>query len=229
MPNRFARRIRAGEIDTVEALKSEFKALAKTTHPDLAGPGASGGEFSALRAEYEEALRGFLGLRYGGPASDLGEAPGHDRRALYAELARLLARGFPKRPRHEKERARYERERYLFRARLRAWEPACPALFDAFEAAMLDLRASGGGEAFDETLALLASILEYHASGVEAARAVAELGFARFRAPAPGPARGGKLPAGARERDALCGFIGMLIGDMGLGPALAGRARGEGR
>ena len=225
MPNRFSRRIRSGEIDGVEALKSEFKALAKLAHPDLAAPGASGGEFAALRAEYEDALRDFVSLRYGGPAADSGSALAFDRRALYAELARLLARGFPKRPRHEKERARYERERHLARARLRAWDESYPALLDGFEEAMLDLKAAGADEAFDEALALLASILEYHAGGVEAARAVILLDYARFRAAGRrGGAAAGEAPRGADpaplSEDALRAFIGLLAADLELGPAL---------
>lgn len=224
MPNRFARRIRSGEIDRVEELKSEFKALAKATHPDLAGPGAAGGAFAALRGEYEDALRDFVSLRYGGPAADSGAALAFDRRALYADLARLLARGFPKSPRHDKERSRYERERFLVRSRLRAWNAAYPALLEAFEAAMLDLRASGSIERFDEALALLASVLEYHASGVAASRAVIAWDFARLRA--WGEASGAAPGAGERRPtsaggDELCDFLGILVEDLASGPAFA--------
>jgi len=232
MPNRFARRIRSGEIGGVDQLKSEFKALAKATHPDLAGPGSGGGEFAALRSEYEDALRDFVRLRYGGPAAGAGAVLGHDRRALYADLSRLVARGFPKVPRHEKEKQRYEGSRYLVRARLRAWDESYPGFLDGFEAAMLDLVAVGERASFDEALALLASILEYHAAGVPQARAAIELDFARFRfdraSPEPGDARGETRPSGtAADGDALCDFLGLLVGDMALGPASAHSSRKE--
>ncbi len=230
MSNRFARRIRSGEIDTVELLKSEFKALAKLEHPDLGAPGASGSGFSALRGEYENALREFINLRYGGPAADFGAIMVNDRRALYADLARLLARGFPKAPRHEKERARYARARQLARARLRAWDEGLPGLFDEFEAAMLDLKARRQAEVFCEALALLASILEFHETGVEQVKTVVRIELARFGsaggdagetvAARSGDGAGSPSPLTRAERRSLCAFIEVLVEDMDAGPAL---------
>ena len=37
MANRFVRRIKSGDIESVSELKSEFKEVAKLTHPDLRG------------------------------------------------------------------------------------------------------------------------------------------------------------------------------------------------
>ena len=186
------------------------------------GPGAAGGAFAALRSEYEDALRDFVTLRYGGPAADSGSALAFDRRGLYADLARLLGRGFPKEPRHEKERMRYERARYLVRSRLRAWAEGYPELLDEFESTMLDLKAAGDRESFDEALALLAALLEYHERGVDEERAVIGLEFARFRAPREEASRCDTRPAAfAHDRDALCGFLFVLVEDMALGPAFS--------
>jgi hypothetical protein len=219
--NRFVRRIRSGEIDCVEDLKAEFKALAKLTHPDLRGPGAAGDDFAAVRGEYEAALRDFVSHRYGGPASEAGPPPAFDRRALYVDLARLFKRGFPKAPRHEKERIRYEYCRYLARSRFRAWDESYPALLDAFEEEMLMLR-DRDPRVYDEALDVVAGVLEYHATGIAYARAAVRLDLAHFRAPADWQRRGlAKGPGVApSERDALTGFLSLLVGDMGTGPAL---------
>jgi len=243
--NRFSGRVRRGEIASVAELKAEFKALAKLLHPDLAGPGTSDGEdFAALRADYEAALRDFDRLRFDLPRSrKSGSGSGnpfvpsrtvHDRRELYAALAALRSRGFPKRPRHEKEKARYGYCRALALARLEAWRPDCPEPFLAFEARLLD---APPPDEFAQrmnaaALRLLDAILDYHASGVEGARQgilfeFAGLSSMRREGGAP---RGGTAPLGRDGgADAILGFLSALVGDLPAGPALLGRTdRGAG-
>ena len=129
MGNRFVGPIKRGEIASIEELKSRFKAMAKETHPDLGGAGASAGDFSALRSEYEAALTDFHRHRFGlssskaGRGQARGQTPdfagglgGNPSRAsmvfsrpeLYGRLREVRRGGFPKLPRHEKERLRYE-------------------------------------------------------------------------------------------------------------------------
>jgi len=238
-PNRFAGRVRRGEIGNVAELKAEFKALAKLLHPDLAAPGTSDGEdFAALRADYEAALRDFDRLRFDLPRSRKAASGSgnpfvpsravHDRRELYASLAALRGRGFPKKPRHEKEMARYGYCRALALARLEAWRPDCPEHLLAFEARIL--RAPGTDDFAQrmngEALRLLDAILDYHASGIGEARQGLVFEFARLSAmrregEAP---RGGTAPLGPDEgAAAVLGFLSVLVGDLAVGPALLGR------
>lgn len=181
MANRFARRIREGEIPSPEALASEFRALAKATHPDLAGPGADPAEFVRVRSEYEAALRDFERHRFGARAAtrseglprDAGicdEEPAGDLvEEAWASLALLLKRGFPKTPRHDKERLRYEYARWRFERRLNAFGAGAASRFAAFEPALLVLRATEPERALF-VLGLLSEILEYRRSRVEALR-----------------------------------------------------------
>lgn len=237
--NRFTGRIRSGEIASVAALKAEFKALAKLLHPDLAAPGTTDGEdFAALRADYEAALRDFDRLRFDLPRSRRAAGGSgnpyvpsrtvHDRRALYEALAALRGRGFPKRPRHEKEKARYGYGRALALARLEAWRPDCPELFLAFESRLL------GTPSADEfaqrmnvaALRLLDGILDYHGNGVGEARQGLAFEFsqlASMRRDGEAP-RGGTVPLGPDEgAAAILGFLSVLVADLGAGPALSGR------
>lgn len=236
---RFAARIRRGEIGSVAELKAEFKALAKLLHPDLAAPGTTDGEaFAALRAEYEAALRDFDRLRFDLPRSRKATGGSgnpyvpsravHDRRELYASLAALRGRGFPKRPRHEKEKARYGYSRALVLARLEAWRPDCPGLFLAFEERLLEAPAS---DAFAQgmnasALGLLDAVLDYHAFGVEESRQGLFFEFARLSAMrrAGEAPRGGTAPLGPEGgAAALLGFLSVLVSDLSAGPALLGR------
>ena len=182
-----------------------------------------------MRSEYEDALRDFVRYRYGGPASLDGRPPAFDRRSLYADLARLFRRGFPKAPRHEKERKRYEYRRYLARSRLRAWDESHAALLDTFEEEMLALRGESdpaAGEAYEGALAIVEGALEYHATGIDHVRAAVRLDFARFRSAGGAPggeglaARSGAAPA---ERDGISAFLSFLVEDMDAGPALGPR------
>lgn len=254
MPNRFTGRIRRGEIASVADLKAEFKALAKLHHPDTAGPGGRGEDFAALRAEYEAALRDFdlhrFGLgpgvasrrrRPGRPEGSGGEGgdsadggggnpfvssvPVWDRKAFYEALLALRRRGFPKLPRHEKERMRYEYRRFLVLALLAAWDGGYPGLFRAFETKSLVQDGEGRVAA---ALAILDGLLEYHETGTELMRASLALEFTRFRTDRPGGdgERGGRLPAGTGEDGELTAFLAILVEDAARGAAL-GRGQGH--
>jgi hypothetical protein len=155
MRNRFIMRIKSGEIGSVSALKTEFKILAKSHHPDLRG---SGEAFVGLHEEYEIALRNFELHRFGFRPPD--GAAALDPRRLYATLSDLLKRGFPKMSRHEKEKQRYEYLRYLARAQANALRPSGGDSFEAFERELLGLRTESP-PLFRQAMRLLADIIEY--------------------------------------------------------------------
>jgi len=175
MPNRFARRIREGEIESPEALASEFRALAKSTHPDLAGPGADPHEFVRVRAEYEAALRDFERHRFGSRNSARDGARGSrptgnaDASRAWTALALLLKRGFPKTPRHEKERLRYEYALWRFERELPALGEDAARRFAAFARSAAELKASAPDEA-RRVVALLEELLEYGRTRIEPLR-----------------------------------------------------------
>jgi hypothetical protein len=188
--NRFVQAIRSGGLDTVEELKTAFRELAKSTHPDLSGPD-SAELFLSIRSEYEAALAGFERHRFG--ASRLsrdssGQAsPAVAARELWACLALLLKRGFPKEPRHEKEILRYEYARWRLRGALRSLgreDPGAegaPALFDSFEAELLGIRkafpdSAGAALAFLRALVAHAE-REHPAMRVALARELEDLGM----------------------------------------------------
>ncbi|MBN1243280.1 MAG: hypothetical protein JXA15_11315 [Spirochaetales bacterium] len=175
MPNRFARRIRDGEIDSPEALASEFRALAKATHPDLAGPGADPQEFVRVRAEYETALRDFERHRFGSrkagaeAESERGGSFAAESFRAWTALGLLLKRGFPKEPRHEKERLRYEYALWRLARELPALGEDAARRFGPFAAAMSVLKGSSPAET-RRVVALLRELLEYRRTGIEALR-----------------------------------------------------------
>lgn len=236
MANRFAGPISRGEISSIEELKTLFKTFAKASHPDLAGPGSSGEDFAALRAEYEAALRDFVYFRFGlsagrGEGTRGAEAAARasrpargivfDRGLFYEALRALRGRGFPKCPRHDQERRRYEYRRFVFLALLSAWSEGYAPLFESFEASLLDAesaRESGGG---GEALQALDEILRYHAEGGEHLKRSIELDFGRLssgRLPSiEGDGRSG--PPEAVEAEGFLPFLALLVGDMGGGPA----------
>jgi len=220
VPNRFVRKIKSGEIESIEELKSEFKEQAKLTHPDLRGPGERAGaeaEFVAVRDEYEAALRGFERHRFG--ARDLsgdrrdGEPSGAGASCAgpagplpgdaWACLALLLKRGFPKSPKHEKEKLRYE---YAVWRLGQALGPALRGLFAAFESELLDQKALRP-EVLDLEMTLILDLLEYR-----------ELGLAPMRTRIV-------LSLGALEADPRAGpgfrrFARLLSSELGIGGEL---------
>lgn len=266
MPNRFISAVEAGEISSEAELKSAFRALALATHPDLGGEGGRGESFVKVRAEYEAALRyladsgghagrgarrgaGFAG-RGGGPGeAEEGRAAAEGRRGtsrgrsfdkalFYADLAALLKAGFPKTPRHDKERRKYARLRLLLRSSLaaRGESPSPLGLFDDFERALSRLKDSpegggaagaGAGTSAAAVLGLLSDLVEYEETGIVALRSVIEIELAGLRA---GAARAAAAPLGAGgewardEEDEpsarLFGFLSFLVADMEGGPAL---------
>jgi curved DNA-binding protein CbpA len=202
--NRFIRRIRSGEIGSIGELKTAFKRLAKETHPDLGGVDAMD-EFIRVRSEYEKALSGFE------PAG-----ASFDRAEFYARLAALFKRGFPKIPRHDKERLRYEYSLYLVLVQARAWGPGRGAILKDFEEALARAKAVGG-RAFDEVLDLILGILEYHEGGSPHARDGLRLQYGIFA-------------SGREPERALRDFLDLVVGDMDSGPALrAGPGAGRGK
>jgi hypothetical protein len=214
MNNRFARLIKSGEIATVSDLKSEFKALAKLTHPDLLGPGAAGDDFVHLRAEYEAALRDFVKHRFGSGGPRAGDV--FDRRDFYAALLALFKRGFPKEPRHEKERQRYDYCKYLVRAQLAAWDSGYPDLLDEFEYDLI-ARKRSSPRGYEAALAIALGIFEYHAAGTAIIRTSVGLEFSLL---ASGVDVGGAAGLAAGYSDGTLGFLGLLVKDMERGPAL---------
>ena len=208
MANRFVRRIRSGDIGSIRELKSEFKELAKRTHPDLRGPGSLDGaeaEFVAARSEFEAALRDFEKHRFGarGVRSDADgavDADGKVSEEAWSCLALLLKRGFPKTPRHEKELLRYEYARWRLE---QALESAGAVLLGLFESDLLDLKAAGGA-ALGSILALLRDLIDYHYRAMSPMRTNVVLSLGRLRAD-PGVGEGAR------------GFLDFLARDLGIG------------
>jgi hypothetical protein len=211
--NRFVRRIKSGDIESVKELKSEFKELAKLTHPDVRGSGAES-EFVAARAEYEDALRDFERHRFGarrerdrpsaarpGSVAATAEVPLSDAAWLCLEL--LLKRGFPKVPRHEKEGLRYEYARWRLEQALGA---RIGELFSAFESEILDMKAFGS-DALVPTLRLLRDLIDYRYAGLPAMRTHVVLSF-------------GRLKADPRIGLAVRGFTALLAGELDIGGEL---------
>lgn len=259
MANRFVGPIKRGEIGSIEELKSRFKALAKETHPDLGGDGASALDFAALRSEYEAALGDFHRHRFGlsaslagrshsrgqtSPQADgLGGNPSYyaaafSRPELYRRLREVRRGGFPKLPRHEKERLRYEYRRYLALALLDARGGEWRASLEAFEAAQLRGEAAGQAEnqgtelGFSDRdlargLGLLDSILAWHTSGLEPEKATIILEFGKLVLDLDGG--GGAVMGGQAARrlgeglggHPLLGFLACLVEDLSEGASLA--------
>jgi hypothetical protein len=196
----FVRRVKSGEIASVSQLKSEFKALAKLSHPDLSGAG--GEDFMRLRAEYEAALRGFELYRFGPPRGKAGKAGREDGAAPSLEgafdaLARLMKRGFPKTPRHDKEKERYEQIRRRLLSELDATEPSWGPAFASFEEELIALKGSGS-PAFDAALLLLSGILDYRKTRLPALLSANEIALDAL----------GRM---GRQGEALAGFPALLM------------------
>ncbi len=213
MANRFTRRIRDGTIRTPGELKSEFKSLAKAFHPDLAGPGA-GEEFIRVRSEYEAALKDFELHRFrtrprrseGQPAASEAGTDTDARPRVFAALGILRKRGFPKIPRHDKERFRYEYARYRFSTALEECGVDAGEDLAAVERALVDLR-SREPAAFEAVLSYLDGLTEYSARGLPAMRTSLALEYRSLGAD-PG------IPETVKR------FLGVLAEILGLGQAL---------
>ncbi len=213
MSNRFARRIRDGAIRTPGELKSEFKALAKETHPDLSGQGATD-DFVRVRAEYESALRDFERHRFGERGRGVrGEDPrrgaaeaGPPELSAFAAIAVLRKRGFPKVPRHEKERLRYEYARYRCQIALERLGEGRGGELESFEQTLLEVRRIDP-EAAERALRYLDALAEYSARGLPAMRTALVLDSAALRADP-------RLSGETRR------FLAELSAVLGLGPAL---------
>jgi hypothetical protein len=225
LPNRFARRIRSGQIASIDELKAEFKSLAKLSHPDLAGPGADHSEFAALRDEYESALRDFVRHRFGAARSGArndsgfargdgfgeaaGAADGAGRAPVSAQawacLSLFLKRGFPKVPRHEKEALRYEYARWRLAEEL-GREGA--SLFAACEAELLAVKASAG-EVLAPALSLLRQLIDYRSKAVPAMRTEILLSL-------------GALGADPRVGPGYLAFARALASELGIGAEIPG-------
>lgn len=211
MANRFARRIRDGAIRTPGELKSEFKSLAKALHPDLAGS-RTGEEFIRVRAEYESALKDFElhrfrtrpgRIRTGFPAAGADEAAGP---RVFAALAILRKRGFPKTPRHEKERFRYEYARYRFETSLEELGEDLGVDLGTLERALIDLRGRDPSS-FESVLIYLDGLAEYSARGLPAMRTSLAL-------------ESRSLEADPDIPDTVKGFLGALAKSLGLAQVL---------
>ncbi len=207
MNNRFIRGIKSGAIESIEKLKVEFKAIAKMTHPDLAGPGANAEDFIRARSEYESALRDFGRHRFGfsGASGAAGKRGALDRRVFYANLAILFKRGFPKSPRHEKESRKYSYYKYLVMDQLRAWPDPRGLAFEGFEAELLEMRRSDSRR-YGAALDLVLAVLEYHAGGPPLARTAIEVAFKPWKE--------------SNGSGAAADFLGLLVGDLACGQAL---------
>lgn len=209
MANRFARRIRDGDIASPEDLKSEFKTLAKSTHPDLAGS-ASAAEFARIREDYESALRDFERHRFGArpsgrrqAGSEAGGLPPDARLEAFAALAMLRKRGFPKVPRHEKEKLRYGYARRRCVGKLAALDQGLADGFPGFEDACLALGGGGRG-ILAAVLESLDGLIEYAALGLPDLRTALALGIGSLR-------EDGRVPAAAS------GFVLDLGAALGVG------------
>ena len=194
--NRFVMMIKSGEIDSVSALKTEFKILAKSHHPDLCGPGADGDVFVGLRQEYEMALLNFERHRFGFRPPGLGETLDPGR--LPATLAALLKRGFPKTPRHEKETLRYEYLTYAARAQANARRDGGGELFREFEGELLRLR-SEDARLYREAMGLLEGIIEFGERPLPGLGTANAVGLAR-------------LEGAVGRASPLCRFFSLLMG-----------------
>jgi hypothetical protein len=215
MANRFVRRIKSGDIESIGKLKSEFKELAKLTHPDLHGPGAEA-EFVEARSEFEAALRDFEKHRFGARGSRSAAERRHPERSpgdsgegfseeAWSCLALFLKRGFPKLSRHEKELLRYEYARWRF---LQTLGPGRAGLFDAFERELFGMKTEGAA-ALDAILFFLRELIEYRIEGLSAMRTQILLSLGHLRAN-PG------IGVGARN------FVDFLAGELGIGGELGG-------
>lgn len=214
----FLSRLRSGAIRSVEELKAEFKAAAKESHPDTGGA-PSAEDFLRLRRDYEAALRELAQAappsRASGYAGDAADAtPGVAdpcRTDPFSALEALLKRDFPKEPKHAQELRRYAVARLRARAALSAAEERGGSLFDAFEAALLELRRRDPA-LFRRCRLLLSDLVA--AQREESAERLAALRMELRRLAAPPslgrPEGGAGQSGGGRVEEAVADFLKLL-------------------
>ncbi len=231
MAERFTRRVRSGEIRSLDELKAQFKALARETHPDTAGAADAAertAAFVALRRDYERALAELGGTIPGaaaaGPAESAGSGTTGGAGDWIGALEALIKRGFPKEGRHDKERQRYRVALARARSSLSALGPGAPAAFDAF-AAELAAQKEAGAEAAETALRLFRDIVAARRAAsrgapADAAAAAAAFELRRVSAgpilAAPDAAADGDSGA-ERIGEAATAFLGLILGVEGAG------------
>lgn len=175
-------------------LKKLFRKLALETHPDLTGAGTSRSQdpvpetsgqekpeadthadFIELRRDYERALTSFDRIRFGVSLPRHASGTPAD---FFVALGSLLGRGFPKVPRHEKEKHRYDYARKLMLDALAAMDVSdrhsSSGMFLNFEDSLLQVREIDPQLA-DRILEWMSRLVEYSSTGLSAL--CAELGF----------------------------------------------------
>ena len=166
-------------------------------------------EFIRIREEYDRALGDFHRYRFG---AGRRERLVLDRRAFYLNLGILLARGFPKIPRHAKERERYEYARFAFLENMRAADSLSGAsIFASFEEDMFRLK-TRNPDGLKELRSWMERLLEYHRSGIGAFIVELRLGARGFASRFP-------------ESGGLADFLDFLVAGLDAGPALAAGKR----
>ncbi len=205
MANRFAKKIKSGEIDTEEQLKSEFKALAKELHPDIAGDSFHA-EFIRVRQEYESALGDFDRHRFAAKPKDSGTSNKSQKNAktdLFGELFLLLKRGFPKTVRHEKERLRYQYAVWRFRNAVSTLGGENQARFEAFQRELLAMKTEDEFR-FKKIMAILYDLVEHDRKPLSPLRTTIELEYDALRI---------AEPMGFEAQS----FLGRLVAELGDG------------
>ncbi len=179
------------------------------------------GAFIAVRAEYEAALANFERHRFGARAkvaasgdprnTGLG-ASSTGAYGLWACLALLLKRGFPKEPRHEKEGLRYAYALWRFRGALRGLDSEGSALasFDAALGPFLELGKSDRAT-LDLLRSFLGELIDYALRGLPVMRVALVRGLDALGA-VPILVAGPGQPA--------LRFARALAAELGIGPTL---------
>jgi hypothetical protein len=204
--NVFIERIEAGKIKTLAQLKSCYRALAKSIHPDTAIIDDSGGMFVKLQGDFEEARKRILGMGIGRAADD-----DEDYRALFHELT---ASGFPVDARAKTTKAYRDRlDRFRRAVDRRGIEGA--SSFSAVEAELERMRGEGivQNPLFGNVRLLFYQIVSHYCNPT-----MFTLGAIRKIY--------GEIEADLRARGfaSLDAFLAWMIGDLGRGDSRRARA-----
>jgi hypothetical protein len=132
--NVFIERIETGKIKTLAQLKSCYRALAKSIHPDTATIDGSGGMFVKLQGDFEEA-RKVIQVKGADRAADDDE----DYRTLFQQL---IASGFPVDGRARITKA-YRDRLARFRSTIDGMSVEGLGRFSAVEAELIRMRGDG--------------------------------------------------------------------------------------